>query len=156
MQQRRTRACVDAASVPAPAGGEHTGRNPTNRGKLGCNPLVESIPAVKGLAGRARKRPGKLHADRAYASRAHRAWLRRRGIAARIARYAWSRAKGSTDGGGSSSAPWVSYTAFADCAYARAASRHPPGAPFTCLLAHLLAVCRTVLLGALKATASDF
>ena len=109
------RACVDAASVPAPAGGEHTGRNPTNRGKLGCKhhllvderglplvaqipgaqvhnsrfliPLVESIPAVKGLAGRARKRPGKLHADRAYASRAHRAWLRIRGIAARIARY---------------------------------------------------------------------
>jgi transposase len=50
-------------------------------------PLVESIPAVKGLAGRARKRPGKLHADRAYASRAHRTWLRSRGIAARIARY---------------------------------------------------------------------
>jgi transposase len=95
------RACVDAASVPAPAGGEHTGRNPTDRGKLGSKhhllvderglplvaqisiaqvhdsrfliPLVESIPAVKGLVGRARKRPGKLHADRAYASRAHRA-----------------------------------------------------------------------------------
>jgi hypothetical protein len=31
------RACVDAASVPAPAGGEHTGRNPTDRGKLGTN-----------------------------------------------------------------------------------------------------------------------
>lgn len=30
------RASVDAASVPAPAGGEHTGRNPTDRGKLGC------------------------------------------------------------------------------------------------------------------------
>jgi len=109
------RACVDAASVPAPTGGEHTGRNPTDRGKLGSKhhllvderglplvaqisgaqvhdsrffiPLIESIPAVKGLAGRARKRPGKLHADRAYASRAHRAWLRNRGIAARIARY---------------------------------------------------------------------
>lgn len=50
-------------------------------------PLVESIPAVKGLAGHARKRPGKVHADRAYASRAHRARLRSRGIAARIARY---------------------------------------------------------------------
>ncbi|MBQ5942681.1 transposase [Massilia sp. AB1] len=109
------RASVDAASVPAPAGGEHTGRNPTDGGKLGCNhhllvnqrglplvakisgsqvndsrflvPLVEAIPAVKGLSGRARLRPSKLHADRAYASRAHRAWLRRRGIAARIARY---------------------------------------------------------------------
>ena len=109
------RACIDAASVPAPAGAEHTGRNLTDRGKLGCKhhllvderglplvaqisgaqvhdsrfliPLVESIPAIKGLAGRARKRPGKLHADRAYASRAHRAWLRNRGITARIARY---------------------------------------------------------------------
>ncbi|MFB9245125.1 IS5 family transposase [Massilia antarctica] len=109
------RACIDAASVPAPAGGEHTGRNPTDRGKLGCKhhvlvdqrglplaaqitgaqvhdsrmliPLPESIPAVKGLSGRARKRPGKLHADRACASRAHWAWLRRRGISARIAGY---------------------------------------------------------------------
>jgi hypothetical protein len=108
------KACVDAASVPAPPGGEHAGRNPTDRDKLGSNyhllvdergrplvaqisgaqvhdsrfliPLVESIPAAKGLAGRARKSPGRLHADRAYASRAHRAWLRSRGIAARIAR----------------------------------------------------------------------
>jgi hypothetical protein len=73
------RASVDAASVP--------GRNPTDRGKIGCKrallvdrgglplvakisrakvhdshfliPLVEAIPAVKGLSGRARKRPGK-------------------------------------------------------------------------------------------------
>jgi transposase len=75
------RASVDAASVPAPFGGEHTGRNPTDRGKLGCKhhvlvdqrglplvarisgaqvhdsrlliPLVEAIPAIKGLSGRA-------------------------------------------------------------------------------------------------------
>jgi transposase len=106
------RACIDAASLPSPRGDE---QNPTDRGKLGCKhhiladqrglplvaqisntqvhdsrlliPVVEAIPAIKGLSGRARKRPGKLHADRAYASRAHRAWLRRRGIAARIARY---------------------------------------------------------------------
>jgi transposase len=50
-------------------------------------PLVTAIPVIAGLSGRARKRPGKLHADRAYASRAHRTWLRRRGIASRIARY---------------------------------------------------------------------
>ncbi|UVW30663.1 transposase [Massilia sp. H6] len=49
--------------------------------------VASDHPAVKRLSGRARRRPGKLHADRAYASRAHRAWLRRRGIAARIARY---------------------------------------------------------------------
>jgi transposase len=109
------RASIDAASVPSPFGGKHTGRNPTDRGKLGCKhhvlvdqrglplvaqisgaqvhdsqlliPLMSAIPTVTGLPGRARKRPGKLHADCAYASRAHRAWLRRRGIAARIARY---------------------------------------------------------------------
>lgn len=70
------RASIDAASVPTPTSGEHTGRNPTDRGKLGCKhhllvderglplvaqisgaqvqdsrfliALVESIPAVKG------------------------------------------------------------------------------------------------------------
>lgn len=109
------RASIDAASVPAPFGGEHIDRNPTNSGKLGCKhrvlldqcglplvarisgaqvhdsrlliPHVEAIPAIEGLSGRARKRPGRLHADRANALRAHRAWLRRRGIAAPIARY---------------------------------------------------------------------
>jgi transposase len=30
-----TRASLDSASVPAPGGGEQTGKNPTNRGKLG-------------------------------------------------------------------------------------------------------------------------
>ena len=82
----RDRASVDAASLPAPAGGEHTGRNPTDRGKLGCKhhllvdqrglprvalisgaqvhdsrvliPLVQSIPAVKGLSGRSRNVQG--------------------------------------------------------------------------------------------------
>ncbi len=71
------RGSVDAAGVPSPAGDEHTGRNPTDRGKLGCKhhllvdqrglplvaqiskaevddsrlpiPLIESIRAVKGL-----------------------------------------------------------------------------------------------------------
>jgi len=92
------RASVDAASVPAPAGGEHAGRNPTDHCNLSCKhhllvdqlglplvakisgsrahdsrfliPLVEALPAVKGLSGRARKRPSKLHANREYASRA--------------------------------------------------------------------------------------
>lgn len=50
-------------------------------------PLLEAAPSVSGLAGRPCKRPSKLHADKAYASRAHRAWLRSRGIAPRIARY---------------------------------------------------------------------
>ena len=50
-------------------------------------PLLEAVPSVAGLVGRPRKRPAKLHADKAYASRTHRAWLRSRGIVPRIARY---------------------------------------------------------------------
>lgn len=78
-----------------PLGGQHTGPNPTDRGKLGCRhhllvdhadclwwqayrgaqvhdsrmliPLREAIPSVAGLTGRPRKRPAKLHADKAYA-----------------------------------------------------------------------------------------
>lgn len=50
-------------------------------------PSLEPVPSVAGLVGRPRKLPAKLHADKAYASRAHRAWLRSRGIVPRIARY---------------------------------------------------------------------
>jgi len=109
------RACVDSASVPSPLGGQHTGPNPIDRGKLGCKhhllvdqrglplvasmsgaqihdsrmliPRLEAVPSVAGLVGHLRKRPAKLHADKAYASRAHRTWLRSCGIAPRIARY---------------------------------------------------------------------
>jgi hypothetical protein len=45
------RASVDAASVPAPAGGEHTGRNPTDRGKLGIDSQYvadDGIPTPRG------------------------------------------------------------------------------------------------------------
>jgi len=173
------RACVDAASVPAPAGGEHTGRNPTDRGKLGSKhhllvdarglplvaqisgaqvhdsrfliPLVESIPAVKGLARRARKRPGKLHADRAYASRAHRGLAAQSGhrrsyraLRYRVARKAWTVALGRRANLGlATPLPQIAHPV-------RAASRHPSGIPVACLLAHLLAVCREVLLGVLS------
>jgi hypothetical protein len=36
-------------------------------------PLLEVVPSVAGLAGRSPKRQARLHADKAYASRAHRA-----------------------------------------------------------------------------------
>lgn len=98
---------------PAP-GGQETGPNPTDRGKLGSKrhlvvdargvPLaltatganrhdsialestLDAIPGVSGLDGRPRKRPNKLHADKGYDCRRCRADLRRRGITARIAR----------------------------------------------------------------------
>jgi transposase len=52
-------------------------------------PLVDAIPSIigpRGRPGRPRKRPGKLHADKAYDSAALRRALRSRGITPRIAR----------------------------------------------------------------------
>ena len=47
---------------------------------------IEPIHRPRGRAGRPRKRPDKLHADKAYASRHNRQVLRQRGITPRIAR----------------------------------------------------------------------
>ena len=92
-----------------------TGPNPTDRGKPGSKyhivvdaagvplaallsaanthdsrllePLLDAAPAVKRPGrGRPRRRPAKLHADKAYDFPRCRAYLRRRGILARIAR----------------------------------------------------------------------
>jgi IS5 family transposase len=51
-----------------------------------CLETVDAIAPVRGKRGRPRKRPAKLHADKAYDSRALRQELRRRGITPRIAR----------------------------------------------------------------------
>jgi IS5 family transposase len=48
--------------------------------------VVEDIPPVRTPSGRRRVRPGKVDADKGYDSAANRAWLRRHGIRARIAR----------------------------------------------------------------------
>jgi transposase len=51
--------------------------------------LLDASPPIRqprGRAGRPRRRPAKLHADRGYASRHNRALLRRRGITPRLAR----------------------------------------------------------------------
>ncbi len=48
--------------------------------------LLDSIPPIGGKTGRGRRRPDKLHADKAYDHRRCRQACRRRGIAARIAR----------------------------------------------------------------------
>jgi transposase len=52
-------------------------------------PLIDAVPPIIGpreRAGRPRKRPGKLHGDKAYDSSVLRRALRSRGIAPRIAR----------------------------------------------------------------------
>jgi transposase len=94
--------------------GDHGGANPVDRGKPGsklhlvCDgqglplavaltaanvndslvfeELVDDVPAVRMPSGRRRCRPGTVHADKGYDARHCRAYLRRRGIKARIAR----------------------------------------------------------------------
>jgi hypothetical protein len=93
--------------VRAGLGGEKTGKNPVDRGKLGSKhhllvegrgvplsvsltgtnrkditqliELVESIPKVQGKRGRPRQRPKKLQGDRAYESEPHRRALKKKG-----------------------------------------------------------------------------
>lgn len=53
---------------------------------LALKPLIRGIPAVRSRRGPRRRRPVKLRADKAYFSAEHLAWLRERGLVARIAR----------------------------------------------------------------------
>ena len=55
-------------------------------GPLALKPLICGIPAVRSRRGPRRRRPVKLRADKAYFSAEHLAWLRERGLVARIAR----------------------------------------------------------------------
>jgi transposase len=48
--------------------------------------VLDEIPPILMPSGRRRRRPGKVHADKAYDHRRCRAYLRRRGIRPRIAR----------------------------------------------------------------------
>ena len=48
--------------------------------------VVDDLPAIRTSSGQRRTRPGKLDADKGYDSASNRAYLRRRGITARIAR----------------------------------------------------------------------
>jgi transposase len=48
--------------------------------------LVDAVEVIKGPLGRPRKRPEKLHADKAYDAKKCRKALRKRGIKSRIAR----------------------------------------------------------------------
>lgn len=103
-----SRAATDSGTVRAVGGGEETGPNPTDRGKLGSKhhvitdaqgvplqvqvsaantpdinrliPLVVNIPPVRGRPGRPRSRPESDYADRAYDSEPAREVLRWLGI----------------------------------------------------------------------------
>ncbi|MGW4390924.1 IS5 family transposase [Streptomyces sp. NPDC004685] len=109
-----TSAIVDAASVRANRGDRPTGPNPVDRGRKGSKlhvlseaqgiplavavsgsnmhdslalkPPIRGIPAVRSRRGPRRRRPVRLRADKAHFSAEHLAWLRERGLVARIAR----------------------------------------------------------------------
>nr|WP_198286055.1 IS5 family transposase [Saccharomonospora marina] len=109
-----SRAVLDGASVRAKKGGGLTGPSPVDRGKPGSKihvlsdragmpltvgisaanthdshalkPLVNALPAIRSRRGLRRRKPAKLHADKAYDIPQLRVWLRRRGIIPRIAR----------------------------------------------------------------------
>ena len=109
-----SRAVADSTHARALGGGEKTGKNPTDRAKLGSKHhiltdaqgipmavtvtgsnvpdinellhLVDHVPPIAGKVGRPRQRPEVLYADRAYDSDPHRQQLRKRGILPRIAR----------------------------------------------------------------------
>lgn len=49
-------------------------------------PLIRAIPAIRSRRGPRRRKPAKLHADKAYDHANLRRWVRARGIAVRIAR----------------------------------------------------------------------
>ena len=99
---------------PGQKGGAATGPDPTNRGKPGTKrhvvsdrhgaplavvvtganrhdsavfeDLIDAVPPIKRPSGQRRRRPAKLHADKAYDIPRCRRFLRRRGIKGRIAR----------------------------------------------------------------------
>jgi transposase len=124
-----SRAAVDSTHARALGGGEKTGKNPTDRRKLGTKhhlvtdaqgvPLavtitgsnvhdvkellhvVDAIPNVRGKMGHPRKRPDVLYGDRAYDSEPHRQELRRRGIRPQLAR------RGTEHGSGLGIYRWV-------------------------------------------------
>ena len=109
-----SRAIADAACVRAEKGAPRPAPSPVDRGKPGSKihvlsdraglplsvalsaanvndafalkPLVRAIPAIRSRRGPRRRKPAKLHADKAYDQADLRAWLRGRGIAVRIAR----------------------------------------------------------------------
>lgn len=120
---------------PGEKGGSQTGPSPVDRGRAGSKhhllveasglplawrltggnrndvtqllPLLDAVPAVRGLVGRPRRRPEQLSADRGYDHDKYRRLLRERGIKPEIAR------RESGHGSGLGRARWVVERTFA-------------------------------------------
>jgi transposase len=109
-----SRAAADSTHARALGGGENSGKNPTDRGKLGtkhhivtdgngiplavtatgsnkadvseATHLIDSVSPITGKVGRPRQRPDEVYMDRGYDSDRLRQELRRRGIIPHIAK----------------------------------------------------------------------
>ncbi|MFI8242914.1 IS5 family transposase [Streptomyces sp. NPDC085866] len=128
-------AAVDASHFRALKRGAHTGPSPVDRARPGSKhhlatdrhgtplaitltsgnrhditqliPLLDAIPAVRGLVGRPRNRPRRVFADRGYDFDKYRRILRTRGITPKIAR------RGAPHGSGLGKTRWVVERTFA-------------------------------------------
>jgi transposase len=72
----------DRAGIPLSVGVSAANTNDIDA----LEPLVKAIPAIRSRRGPRRRKPGKLHADKAYDAAEQRRWVRDRGISVRIAR----------------------------------------------------------------------
>ncbi|MGY2026017.1 transposase [Nocardia gipuzkoensis] len=72
----------DRAGIPLSVGISSANTNDAEA----LRPLVKAIPAIRSRRGPRRRKPGKLHADKAYDTAELRQWVRNRGISVRIAR----------------------------------------------------------------------
>lgn len=129
---------------PAP-GGQETGPNPTDRGKLGSKrhivvdargiplaitvtganrhdsmafePTLDAIPAISGLNGQPRERSGKLHAGKGYDFARCRRYLKQRVPRPVLPVAAWKARSGSGDIDGWSNARMPGLPVSANCAF---------------------------------------
>nr|WP_228782094.1 IS5 family transposase [Nocardia abscessus] len=81
-RQARLHLLSDRAGIPLSVGISAANTNDAEA----LRPLVKAIPAIRSRRGPRRRKPGKLHADKAYDTAELRQWVRNRGIGVRIAR----------------------------------------------------------------------
>ncbi|WP_375710447.1 IS5 family transposase [Propionibacterium freudenreichii] len=126
---------IDGSHVRALKGGNHVGPSPVDRARPGSKhhlivdangtplqvsvtggnrhdvtqllPLVDALPAIRGVVGRPRRKPRRLYADRGYDYDLYRRRLRARGITPKIAR------RGVAHGSGLGKKRWVVERSFA-------------------------------------------
>jgi hypothetical protein len=120
-----------------PAAGVPDWREPVRREPL--LPLVDSLPAIRGVVGRPRRKPKVLFADRGYDYDKYRRELRERGITPMIARAESRTVPGSARSAGSSNVASPGSTSSNVSIPLRGPRRPPPRTHAPGMRHHLLA-----------------